>query len=543
MTDDPLRSLAQKTAQLRAVGQISAALAAAWALEDTLEVITRITSEVMGVDSCSIYLQSEDGLRLVLKATTGLAREAVGRAWLGVGEGLTGLAVTEGRPVAAQDALGDPRFKLLPETHEESLRSLLAVPLSVQGRAIGAMNVQTAQPHAFSVDEVELLSLIANLAAGALEKATLYERMRRQIQELSTLAEVSRAVTSPLYLDQMLGVVTEMAARVMTAQATSLRLLDESTGQLVLRATHNTDPAGCAFPAIALGQGVVGQVAAAGQPVVIPDVRSDPRYLNRELAEREGLVSLLCVPLVVRERTVGVFSCYTDVTHDFAPAEVELFCTLANQTALAIENARLVINAAVVREMHHRVKNNLQTIAMLLRLQQSAARDLRAEDILAETINRILSIAAVHETLSERGLRLVDVRDVLRRVAHSIGETMDAPGLEIVIEVNGDPLVLPSREATSLALAAGELIQNAVKHAFVGRAGGRIDVRLQTAAGEGRVLVQDDGVGELRPRVSGSGLGLQIVEALVNDDLKGHFELTTSPSGTLGLIRFPLPAL
>jgi two-component sensor histidine kinase len=537
--DDSLLRLEQKTAQLRAVGQISAALAAAWELETTLDVITRITSQVMGVDSCSIYLQETGSDRLVLKATTGLAREAIGHASLGAGEGLTGWAVTHGRPVAARDALNDPRFKLLPETREEGLRSLLAVPLSVQGRIIGAMNVQTAEPHDFTDDEVEFLSLIANLAAGALEKAALYDRMRQQIHELSTLAEVSRTVTSPLYLDEMLGVVTGMAARVMDAKATSLRLLDEATGQLVLRATHNTDPTGRQFSSIAVGQGIVGQVAASGQPIIVPDVREDDRYLNRALAEREGLVSLLSVPLVVRDRIVGIFSCYTGTYHEFSTKEVELFQTLANQTALAIENARLIINSAVVREMHHRVKNNLQTIAMLLRLQMSAARDLRAEDILAETINRILSIAAVHETLSEHGLRVVDVKDVLQRVARSIGEAMLAPGQGIAIIVNGERLVLSSREATSLALATSELIQNAVKYAFVGRVGGRIVVRLQTRPGENVVIVEDDGVGSSRARTSTKGLGLQIVEALVADDLQGRFELLTSPAGTQAIIRFP----
>ncbi len=110
-------------------------------------------------------------------ATTGLAKEAIGRASLAMGEGLTGWAVTYAQPVAVADALNDPRFKLLPETHEEGLRSLMAVPPSVQGRIIGATNVQTAEVSDFAADEVELLSLIANLAAGALEKATLYGRL------------------------------------------------------------------------------------------------------------------------------------------------------------------------------------------------------------------------------------------------------------------------------------------------------------------------------------------------------------------------------
>lgn len=536
--DDLLLRLDQKTAQLRAVGEISAALAAAWKLEETLEVITRITSHVMRVDSCSIYLQDERREHLVLKATTGLAREALGRAALAIGEGLTGWAVTHGQPVAARDALNDPRFKLLPETREESLRSLLAVPLTVQGRVIGAMNVQTADFHDFTSEEEALLSLIANLAAGALEKATLYDQMQQQIHELSTLAEVSRMVTSPLYLDEMLGVVAEMAARVIGAKATTLYLLDDATQQLTLRATHNTS-AERQVTAIPLGDGIVGKVAARGQPLIVANVQTDKRFLNRALAEREGLVSLLSVPLIVRGQTVGVFSSYTSAPHDFTPKEIELFQTLANQTALAIENARLVIHAAVVREMHHRVKNNLQMIAMLLRLQKNAARDLRAEDVLAETINRILSIAAVHETLSEQGLRVVDVKDVLTRVTRSVAETMLSGGQDITITVAGDRLILPSREATSLALATSELVQNAVKHAFVGRASGAIRVQLQATANENVIIVQDNGIGSDKSPGAGKGLGLQIINTLVNDDLKGKFELNLSPEGTQAFIRFP----
>lgn len=536
--DEVLRSLEQKIAQLRAVGQISAALAAAWKLEDTLEVITRITSQVMGVDSCSIYLQDESGDRLVLQATTGLARQAIGRVSLGIGEGLTGWTVTHGQPVAKRDALNDPRFKLLPEANEEGLRSLMAVPLSVQGRIIGAMNVQTVEMHDFTSDEIELLSLIANLAAGALEKAMLYDRMQQQIQELSTLAEISRTVTSPLYLDEMLGVVTEMAAQAMGAKATSLHLLDDTSGQLVLRASYNIHSQDDRFSSIVVGQGLAGQVAQSGQPLIVADLSADEYCSALAMTAQEGWGSYLGVPLIVRDRIVGVFSCFTTVVHEFTPKEVELLRTLANQTALAIENARLVINTAVVREMHHRVKNNLQTVAMLLRLQMSASRNLRAEDVLAETINRIMSIAAVHETLSEQGLRVVDVKKVLQRVILSVGEAMLTAGQNIALSVDGDSLVLPSRQATSLALATSELVQNALKHAFAGRESGKVRVQLQDSAGECMVIVEDDGVGNFQTTAVSKGLGLQIVETLVHDDLKGHFELIPSAGGTQAVIRF-----
>ncbi len=532
---DLKRQLEQKTAQLAALREIGRAINAAWDLRDTLELITRKTAEVMGMDSCSIYLLDPDGEYLVLEATTGLAPEAVGRARLRLGEGLTGWAAQRGEPVGVADAARDPRFKYLPETREARFQSLLAVPLVNQGRVIGAMNVQTRAYHEFGADEVELLSLIGDLAAGALEKAMLYERMQRQIAELTTLAEVSRTITSPLYLDQMLGLIVDMAARVMRARACSLMLLDETENVLVLRATQGLGPAYRDRPPLKPGEGIAGQVAETGEPIAVADIRTDPRCPHPEIARAEGLCSLLCVPLRVRDRTIGVFNCYTGEPHTFTSQEVDLFQTLANQTALAIENARLVVNTAVVREMHHRVKNNLQTVAMLLRLQM-AEGDLDPRQALQESINRVLSIAAVHEVLSEKGFRLVDLQQVLRQVAQTVVQNRPHPHKDIRIEVKGDEIALPSRSATALALAVNELVQNSLKHAFVGRDEGRIEVNLRRHPSGYEVVVADDGVGLPPGAPLPRSLGLQIVETLVTQDLGGELRFEHGPQGTRAVI-------
>jgi len=440
---DLKRQLEQKTAQLAALREIGRAINAAWDLRDTLELITRKTAEVMGMDSCSIYLLDPEGEFLVLEATTGLAPEAVGRARLRLGEGLTGWAAQQG----------------------------------------DAMNVQTRAYHEFAPDEVELLSLIADLAAGALEKAMLYERMQRRIEELTTLAEVSRTVTAPLYLDEMLGLIVDMAARVMQAKACSLMLLDEEE-VLILRAAHGLGPAYRNHPPIPVGEGVAGWVAEAGEPVVVADVRSDPRYRYPEVARQEGLCSLLCVPL----------------------------------------------------EMHHRVKNNLQTVALLLRLQMAQGDDLDPQEALRESINRVLSIAAVHEMLSEKGFRLVDVREVLRRVAQTVVQNHPHPDQDVRVEVVGDEITLPSRSATALALAVNELVQNGLKHAFVGRDTGRITVSLRRRGPGFEVEVADDGVGLPPEGPPSHSLGLQIVETLVRQDLGGELRFERSPKGTRAVI-------
>jgi signal transduction protein with GAF and PtsI domain len=537
MSDSLSHRLAQKTAQLAALREIGRAINAAWELAATLDLITRRTAGVMNMDSCSIYLLDEDGERLVLAATTGLAAESVGQASLRLGEGLTGWAAQTGEAVAVADAEQDPRFKYLPETKEARFQSLLAVPLVNQGRVIGAMNVQTRSYHDFSADELELLRLIADLAAGALEKAMLYERMQRQISELSALAEVSETITAPLYLDEMLDVVVEMAARVMHARLCSLMLIDEASDELILRATPHLSQAYHGKPPLKLGEGIAGQVARSGKPTTALDVTADPRYRHAAIARQEGLCSLLCVPLAVRDRVIGVLNCYTAEPHRFGEDEIALLSTLANQTALAIENARLVTNAAVVREMHHRIKNNLQNVAMLLRLQMSGDRQIPAREVLHDSVNRILSIAAVHEVLSQRGFRLVDVRDVLERVSHAVARNMRRPDLEMEVIVDGDEVALASQAATSLALAVNELIQNALEHAFIGRATGHVQVSLKRLASSLVVEVQDDGIG--MGDDSARRLGLEIVDTLVCDDLRGAWSLR-GDDGTTARIEIPL---
>ena len=523
-----------RLAGLRALRDIARALSVAWDLDSTLDLIVRKTTEVMGVDSCSIYLLDPDGETLRLRATTGLARAVLGIATLQNGEGMTGYAVVANRPIYAADAWNHPHFKWLQGVAEQELRSLLAVPLLVENQPIGALNVQTREPHDFTADEVEIVSLIGDLAAGALVKARLHDRQKRQIEELQALAEVSAVVTSPQYLDDILDVVTDMAAKVMEAAACSIYLLDEEGQQLELRSTRPRRERPLAPPVRPLGAGIVGSVASSGAPVAVRDLLSGDDEAERELARREGLVSLLSVPLSVRDRVIGVFNCYTKEPHTFTREQETLLLTLANQTALAIEHARLATNAAMVREMHHRIKNNLQTVAMLMRLQLAEAGGLDARQVLLNSIHRVHTIAAVHETLSERGFHLVDVRDVLQRVV-AMAATLSEPGRAVTVTVEGEADLLPTRAATSLALVVNELIQNALEHAFPGRTDGRVQVTLARAPGALLVTVADDGQGfapGFRP-----GLGMEIVETLVRTDLQGELTYSQSDAGTEVTIR------
>jgi two-component sensor histidine kinase len=190
-----------------------------------------------------------------------------------------------------------------------------------------------------------------------------------------------------------------------------------------------------------------------------------------------------------------------------------------------------------MREMHHRIKNNLQTVAMLMQLQIPDAGQLDARRVLQTNIHRIRSIAAVHEILSEKGFRLVDVKDVLQRIAQTTSEQLTRPQQDITITVHGELLELNSRAATALAVVVNELVQNSLEHAFASRQQGHIDISLGRGPESLIVLVRDDGVG--LPDDYRSSLGLEIAQALVQEDLGGTLRFNRLESGTEVSIRLP----
>lgn len=371
---DLAAQLQQKTAQLTAVREISRAIAEAQDLADTLDLITRHTTEVMQVDSCSIYLYNAGGGSLVLAATTGLNKASIGQASLPRGTGLTGWAAEHRQAVASANAFEDERFYHIVGSGESRFASLMAMPLISRDSVIGAANVQTASPYRFSEDEMELFGFICELAAIALEKAQL-------------------------------------------------------------------------------------------------------------------------------------------------------------------------VHTALVQEMHHRVKNNLQTIAMLLRLQMTQGKKLAPHDILNETINRVLSIATVHEILSEAGVDKVGALDLIRRLTAAIANNMMAPTANIEITVEGENICLPSQRATSLALVTNELFQNALEHGLSDRKQGRIEICLCHRAEQLILTVRDDGRGlppDFDPQTDLS-LGLEIVQATITEDLQGTFLIGPNEAESGAAVRITLP--
>jgi len=194
------------------------------------------------------------------------------------------------------------------------------------------------------------------------------------------------------------------------------------------------------------------------------------------------------------------------------------------------------------REIHHRVKNNLQIIASILRLQMRGQKSPAAQEALADAVHRLMGMVQVHELLSRSEAEEVDLRELVERILELDVQTFLLPGQVIRHEVRGEPTVVPADRAAHLAVAVNELIINALKHAFRGRREGRVDVELRREGSTLRLEIVDDGVGlptDFTPAGS-SSLGLRLVQSIVRDDLQGTVGFR-SEGGTRVDIRLSAP--
>ncbi len=172
----------------------------------------------------------------------------------------------------------------------------------------------------------------------------------KESTEIDALLEISEAITSDLYLDEVLRLIVTVTAEVMNSEICSLMLLDEKRQELVIRSTQSVSEVYTRKPNIKLGQGIVGRVAQQNRPIMVEDVKRDNRYINQEIARKEGLCSLLSVPLSTKGKVVGVFNCYTSTLHQFTAKEIAFLQTIAAEAAVVIENAELLTTTKIIRE-------------------------------------------------------------------------------------------------------------------------------------------------------------------------------------------------
>jgi len=217
------------------------------------------------------------------------------------------------------------------------------------------------------------------------KKKIKYQGYLKQIEALSKVANL---ITSGLYLEEVLKLIVQVTAEIMNSKICSVMLLDEEKKELVVKATQSISDNYNKKPNIKLGEGIAGMVAQENKPVCILDVRKDARYVNCDIAKKEGLCSLASMPLSVKSRVIGVLNVYTSKKHKFSKPELDVLTAVANQAAVAIENAELDLKARsaeealVTRKIVERAKDVLSQEANILpteafRLIQKQSMDTR----------------------------------------------------------------------------------------------------------------------------------------------------------------------
>jgi two-component sensor histidine kinase/putative methionine-R-sulfoxide reductase with GAF domain len=459
---------------LRLLTETIAAVNSTLDLEEVLALVAQKVADALATEACFVYLYDERADELVLRATYGTSvEEMTKRPRMRPGEGITGVAAAERSPVMipAQAHL-DPRFKSFTNLPEDQYESILAVPILARDRLAGALNVRTLEPREFTRDEIELLVAIADQVAQTIEHAQLYAQAQRRVAELEALAKISEAVSESLYLEESL----------------------EAIVKTTMEAVH-----------------------ATGAALVLEDGK---------IAWPEGRPGTHAVrlPLRWKRRQIGELVCDRDTP--FNPDERALLASIAHHAAVALEHGRAVMRGVLAQEIHHRVKNNLQTVASLLRLQ-ARSTDANPRKALEDSVNRILAIAAVHEVLTEQREEVVELRELLDRLRAMLVQGL-ASGKDVRAEL--EPVSIAGNRATALALVFSELLQNALEHG-----GEAVRIELAQRNGEVVLAIADDGTGI---DDDAQGTGLSIVRALVRDELQGRLDLR-SDAGTRAEVVFP----
>ncbi len=167
---------------------------------------------------------------------------------------------------------------------------------------------------------------------------------------ISALSKISRAISSDLYLEDILKLIVTVTAEVMNSRICTLMLLDDKRESISIRATQSISEEYTKKKSLAKGEGIAWRVVNGNKSIVVSDVLKEPGYKYKDIAKKEGLVSLLCVPLAVKNRIIGVLNCYTSKLHKFSKTEVNVLTSVANQAAIAIENTELMVRTKVIQE-------------------------------------------------------------------------------------------------------------------------------------------------------------------------------------------------
>ena len=548
---DDLTTLLRRYERLNLLYQVSNVIHSTLDSQEALQLIVSEAVRLMRASSGSVVLINPTSNFLEIHAAQGLPASAQ-RLQLRLGEGITGWVARHGKPARVGDVTKDPRYVAV----RSSVRSELAVPLEVNGETRGVLNVDSDRTDAFAEDDQELLQELAVQAAKVIQNTWLYEQLRLKARLFESLASVSRTINSTLNLDEALRVITHEACELMRARMCSLMLIDESREWLDLRASYGAGKAYLKKPRLSVEESVLGVVVRRRKPLQLENVQTSSRYQNVEVARREGLISLLSVPLLFAGQVIGTLSVYTGQPYNFSNEEIGILSALAELSGIAIEKARLYerivdveeqlrqneklsVLGLLAAEVAHEIRNPLTVVKLLyhsldLKFPETDPRtkDARLIEAKIEHLNKIVERILAFARTTEPRLAPVNLNELIDELGLLVRHKLANQNVKWVRDLTPDlPLVMG--DAPQLEQALLNLILNAAEAM---PAGGTLAIRssaVRLPPGSEKpthvsVEVKDTGKGmsaELQKRAftavlsttktKGTGLGLAIVGRII----------------------------
>ena len=338
---------------------------------DLLQKLPQLIARLASFTVFSVYLLDERLGDLHIAYAVGYPEEVVKNFRLKVGQGVVGTAVAEQRPIRIGDVNADPRWMGV----VDNVNAALAVPLRHKDKVLGALNLLSDQKDAFKERDEVMLRQFAAHVAQALVNARLFESEREYAHTLETLAEIGHEMSAILDLDELLTRLAHLVKRLIDYRTFGIALLDDATGMLELKTAISYGDAKAVAP-IRMGEGLVGHAALHKEAVLVPDVSKDSRYINAVTDVR----SELAIPLLLKDRCIGVFDLESPELDAFSKKHVELLTLLSSQAAVAIENARLYES---IRDNEIRMEKELRFAQRVQRalLPQQLPKKLKGVDV------------------------------------------------------------------------------------------------------------------------------------------------------------------
>jgi signal transduction histidine kinase len=572
---DELTELKARYERLNLLYQAGNAIHATLDPQEALRLILGQAVRQMRASSGSVVLINPTNGFLEILAAEGLPAHAA-EFKLRVGEGITGWVARTGQPARVGDVGKDPRYVML----RQEVRSELAVPLEVGDEVRGVLNVDSDRAEAFSSEDQELLLALARQAAGVIHNTWLYEQVRLKARLFESLASVSRTINSTVNLDDALNVITREACVLMQAKMCSLMLLDESREWIELRASFGAGEAYVNRPRLSVEESLLGIVVRRKKPLQVENVQVSSRYQSVEVAQREGLVALLSVPLLYDSQAIGTLSVYTGQPYSFSNEEIHILSALAELSAIAIQKARLYERVVDVEELlrqneklsalgllaaevAHEIRNPLTVLKMLyhsLDLQfppgDPRTKDARIIDEKIGQLNGIVERILDFARTTEPQLARVNLNELIDELGLLVRHKLKHQRIRLTLNLEPElPAVMGA--ATQLEQAFLNIILNAAEAM---PEGGELTIRARRARlprggpGPAPVAVEfrDTGQGmseEQRRRAftsvlsttkaKGTGLGLAIVARIVEAH-RGKMKIRSRPGhGTTVTVFLP----